>query len=159
MFENDNEYIKQRSILLGQVAEARARENRVLAANRNLKILLFTSLILLPMSHCWFGPKPKAQLAEKNRAVLMAFREKELANNYALLQQMVTQDSVFTYIIQEDDYPESVSQKFYGSPHFSYMIMLDNKISNSRRLTPNDSLTLRYRPEMIDKSKYLQDIE
>jgi hypothetical protein len=35
----DKDSIKERSILLGQVAEARAREKRVLASNRNLKIL------------------------------------------------------------------------------------------------------------------------
>ena len=89
MFD-DNDYIKERSILLGQVAEARAREKRVLAASRNLKVLLFLSLILLPLSHCWFGKTEKAQLSEKSRAVLMNFREEQLNINFELLQQLTT---------------------------------------------------------------------
>lgn len=152
----DKDSIKERSILLGQVAEARAREKRVLAGNRNLKILLFTSLILLPMSHCWFGKEPKAQLSEQNTAVLMEFQKSELDIQYDLLKQLTTPDSTFNYLIQEGDYPESVAQKFYGNPQFGYMIMLDNAIGNDRQLIPNDSLVLRYKPEMVDKNQYLQ---
>lgn len=155
----DKDSIKERSILLGQVAEAQAREKRVLASNRNLKILLFVTLLLLPMSHCWFGKTPKAQLSKKNSAVLMEFQKEELAIQYDLLKQLTTPDSTFTYIIQEGDYPESVAQKFYGNPRFGYMIMLDNAIGNDRRLTPNDSLSLRYKAEILDKNQYLKGMK
>jgi hypothetical protein len=151
MFD-DNDYIKERSILLGQVAEARAREKRVLAASRNLKVLLFLSLILLPLSHCWFGKTEKAQLSEKSRAVLMNFREEQLNINFELLQQLTTPDSTFTYIVQEGDYPESLSQKFYGDTKYAYMIMLDNQIGNDRRLIVNDTLLLRHKAEILDKN-------
>lgn len=151
MFD-DNDYIKERSILLGQVAEARAREKRVLAASRNLKVLLFLSLILLPLSHCWFGKTEKAQLSEKSRAVLMNFREEQLDINFELLQQLMTPDSTFMYVVQEGDYPESLSQKFYGDAKYAYMIMLDNQIGNDRRLIPKDTLTLRYKAEILDKN-------
>lgn len=151
MFD-DNDYIKERSILLGQVAEARAREKRVLAASRNLKVLLFLSLILLPLSHCWFGKAQKAQLSEKSRAVLMDFREEQLDINFELLQQLMTPDSTFMYVVQEGDYPESLSQKFYGDAKYAYMIMLDNKIGNDRRLIPNDTLILRYKAEILGKN-------
>lgn len=155
----DNDFIKERSILLGQVAEARAREKRVLASSRNLKILLFASFLLLPISHCWFGEKPKAKLSEKNLATLLAFREAELDIHYDLLQQLTTPDSTFNYIIQEGDYPESVAQKFYGNPRFAYTIMLDNAIGNDRRLPTNDTLILRYKPEIIEKSEYLEEVD
>jgi nucleoid-associated protein YgaU len=151
MFD-DNDYIKERSILLGQVAEARAREKRVLASSRNLKVLLFLSLVLLPLSHCWFGKAEKAQLSEKSRMVLMNFREEQLNINFELLQQLTTSDSTFTYIVQEGDYPEALSQKFYGDAKYAYMIMLDNQIGNDRRLIPNDTLTLRYKAEIFGKT-------
>jgi hypothetical protein len=151
MFD-DNDYIKERSILLGQVAEARAREKRVLASSRNLKVLLFLSLLLLPLSHCWFGKSEKAQLSEKSRAVLMDFREEQLNTNFTLLQQLMTPDSTFNYIVQEGDYPESLAQKFYGDTKYAYMIMLDNQIGNDRRLVINDTLTLRYQAEVLEKS-------
>ena len=151
MFD-DNDYIKERSILLGQIAEARAREKRVLASSRNLKLLLLLSLVLLPLSHCWFRRAAKAQLSEKSRAVLMDFREEQLNVNFELLQQLITPDSTFNYVIQEGDYPESLSQKFYGDAKYAYMIMLDNHIGNDRRLVPNDTLILRYKAEVLDKS-------
>ncbi|MFT5833204.1 MAG: hypothetical protein ACI97N_000831 [Cognaticolwellia sp.] len=149
---DDNDYIKERSILLGQVAEARAREKRVLASSQNLKILLFLSLVLLPLSHCWFGKTEKAQLSEKNRAVLMDFREEQLNTNFELLQQLSTPDSTFTYIVQDGDYPESISQKFYGTTKYAYVIMLDNGVGNDRRLIRNDTLELRHESEILDKN-------
>ena len=149
---DDNDYIKERSILLGQVAEARAREKRVLASSQNLKILLFLSLVLLPLSHCWFGKTEKAQLSEKNRAVLMDFREEQLNTNFELLQQLSTPDSTFTYIVQDGDYPESISQKFYGTTEYAYVIMLDNGVGNDRLLIMNDTLELRHKSEILDKN-------
>jgi hypothetical protein len=151
MFD-DNDYIKERSILLGQVAEARAREKRVLASSRNLKILLFLSLVLLPLSHCWFGKTENAQLSEKSRAVLMDFREEQLDINFGLLQQLMTPDSTFMYIVQEGDYPESLSQKFYGNRKYAYIIMLDNQIGNDKRLILNDTLILRHKVEVLGKN-------
>jgi|AntRauTorckE5430_2_1112549.scaffolds.fasta_scaffold31325_2 nucleoid-associated protein YgaU len=151
MFD-DNDYIKERSILLGQVAEARAREKRVLASSRNLKILLLLSLALLPLSHCWFGKPEKAQLSEKSRAVLMNFREEQLNTNFTILQQLMTPDSTFTYIVQEGDYPESLSKKFYGDTKYAYMIMLDNQIGDDKSLITNDTLVLRHKAETLDKS-------
>lgn len=154
----DNDFIKERSILLGQVAEARAREKRVLASNRNLKILLIVSFLLLSVSHCWFGKKIDAQLSEKNAATLLEFREAELDIHYDLLQQLTTPDSTFTYVIQEGEYLESVAQKIYGNPRYAYIIMLDNAITDDKQLPINDTLILRYKPEMIEKSQYLKKI-
>ena len=155
----DNDFIKERSILLGQVAEARAREKRVLASNRNLKILLFASFLLLPISHCWFGKKNKAQLSEKNIATLLAFRETELDIQYELLEQLLTPDSTFIYITQEGDFPEELAQRFYGNPRYAYMIMLDNGIDDDRKIPKNDTIILRYKPEMIDKNRYINTLD
>lgn len=157
MFDNNGDYLKERGLLLGQVAEARAREKRVLASNRNLKILLFLSLVLLPISHCWFGKTEAAQISKKNRAVLMEFREAQLATNFKLLQHLTNPDSTFTYITQAGDNAMVLSQQFYGSPRYAYMILMDNKVKNSRVLTPNDTLILRFKPEVIEKNQYLKD--
>ncbi|MFK7949031.1 MAG: hypothetical protein AB8G11_15670 [Saprospiraceae bacterium] len=154
----DNDFIKERSILLGQVAEARAREKRVLTSNRNLKTLLFGSLLLLSISHCWFGRQPKAQLTEKNTATLLAFREAELDIHYDLLRQMITPDSTFNYLIQKGDYPESIAQKFYGNPRYAYMIMLDNSINDDKQLPEDDTIILRYKPEIVEKNQYLNHL-
>ncbi len=157
MFEDDGEYLKERGLLLGQVAESRAREKRVLASNRNLKIVLFLSLVLLPISHCWFGKTEDAQIKEKNRAVLMDFREAQLDANFKLLQHLTNPDSTFTYITKEEDNATALSQQFYGSPRYAYMILMDNKIQNSRRIPPNDTIQLRFKPEVINKNEYLKN--
>jgi nucleoid-associated protein YgaU len=156
MIGEDSDYLKERGLLLGQVAEARAREKRVLALNRNLKILLFLSLVLLPISHCWFGKTENAQISEKNRAVLMNFREAQLNANFKLLQHLTNPDSTFTYITQEGDNAVVLSQQFYGNPRYAYMILMDNQIKNARVLSPNDTLVLRFRPEVIEKNQYLE---
>ena len=129
----------------------------MLASSRNLKNLLFASFLLLPLSHCWFGKTEKAQLSEKNAATLLAFREAELGIHYDLLQQLTTPDSTFNYVVQKGDFPESLSQKFYGDPSYAFLIMLDNTIGDDRQLPENDTIILRYKPEVIDKSQYLKN--
>ena len=159
MFEKDNNYLKERGLLLGQVAEARAREMRALASSRNLKILLFLSLVLLPISHCWFGKTENAQISKKNRAVLMDFREAQLDANFKLLQHLTNPDSTFTYITKEGDNAINLSQDFYGNPRYAYMILMDNQVENSRVLPPNDTLILRFKPEVVEKNQYLEKIK
>jgi nucleoid-associated protein YgaU len=153
--QNENDYIKDRSLLLGRAAEAQSREKRVLASNRNLKTLLFVSLLLLPMSHCWFRQPEAAQLSQKNEAVLRYFREQQLQASFGALQHLVSPDSSFLYVIQEGDKAEALAQQFYGDPRYAYMILLDNRIKNARTLTPKDTLRLRFRPEIIEKNRYL----
>ncbi|NJN77962.1 MAG: LysM peptidoglycan-binding domain-containing protein, partial [Saprospiraceae bacterium] len=72
--------------------------------------------------------------------------------NFELLKELTTPDSTFTYIVQEGDYPESLAQKFYGDTKYAYMIMLDNQIGNDRRLVINDTLKLRHKAEILNKS-------
>lgn len=161
MFEEKTtiDYIKERSILKGQVAEAQAREKRYIRRNKNLKLLLILSVLLLFLSHCWFGKDDPARLSEKSMALLWELQQEQLRTTNQMLTQLTTPDSTFTYITEEGDYPQSLSEQFYGSPFYAYMIMMDNGIKNSRRLAQGDTLLIRYKPEVLAKSRFLEALD
>ena len=161
MFEEKTtkDYIKERSILKGQVAEAQAREKRYIQRNKNLKLLLMLAILLLSISHCWFGKERPANLSEKSVALLWEFQKEQLQTTNDMLTQLTTPDSTFIYITEDGDYPQSLSKQFYGSPFYAYMIMMDNQIKNSRRIPQGDTLVIRYKPEVISKSRFLEVVD
>ena len=117
------------------------------------------TILLLPLSHCWFGKKEPAHLDKKSAALLWELQKEQLKITNQMLAKMTTPDSTFTYITQEGDYPQSLSEQFYGSPLYAYMIMLDNGIKNSRRMPDGDTLQIRYKTEVISKNQFLNMID
>ena len=149
MFESkERDYIKERSLLKGQLAQAKARESRLTSSNSNLKLLVVVLLFLLPISHCWFSKEQPAQISEKSSNLIIDFQKQELQTAQKFIEEyknylnIPQPDTIITYITREGDYPESISQKIYGTKRFAFLIMKKNKLKNSRRMPIGDTLQL-----------------
>jgi len=146
MFESkERDYIKERSLLKGQLAQAKAREHRLTSSNSNLKLLVVVLLFLLPISHCWFSKEQPAEISAKSKNMLLDFQKEELNISHQVIKDLTAKpklDSIISYVTVEGDYPESIAEKFYGDNRFANLIMKKNNLINDRRVAIGDTLEL-----------------
>jgi uncharacterized membrane protein YvbJ len=143
------ELIKEKSILKGNIAEYQVREKSYQSKISQLKTYIVLLILVFPISRFLCNRSPQPTVADFSSATLNQFASEQLAINSYVTRELLIDEPTFLYITNYGDNPESLSKAFYKSPNYADTILVDNYISNERRIPTGDTLILRKNPKQI----------